>query len=86
MDIYTKIKDIDLDKKILFLSCLIMVIFGVLPSMICQNWEWLLFASRIRETSSVNLKVSILSGEDHQSIRRAALYCRSTDLKRWAPI
>ncbi len=34
--------------------------------------DWLLFTSRIRETSSMNLYASTFSEEDHQSIRRFA--------------
>ena len=40
MGIHAKIKDIDLDVKIKFLSFLILIIFGVLPSLLFRNWEW----------------------------------------------
>ena len=36
--------------------------------------DWLLFANRIRENSSMNLMVSILSGEDHHQKRRFACF------------
>jgi len=40
MNIYTKIKDIDTDRKIKILSCFIIVTFGIIPSFIFNNWQW----------------------------------------------
>ncbi len=40
MDMISKIKDIDLEVKILICSFLITTILGVLPSIILKDWEW----------------------------------------------